>query len=223
MEVPRQLRDAGAVLDRAGLVGPFGHVSVRTGERTFAITPPRPLGSLRNSDAPVSARLDAAELPAGAPGEAWIHWAVYRNRPEVQAICRASPEAVQAASAAGLEILPLHGHGALVGPRVPVHDSAELVRTQPAGEAVSASLDRADAIVLRGNGAVVVGAKLSIAVARMWALEKSARINLASAAAGRPYPLKPEELIYWQGVGDEILERIYGYLLGLTGRVEMTR
>lgn len=216
--VANELREAGCAMARAELAGPFGHVSVRVAPSEFAITPPRPLGSLRDDDLPVGGRLDAEELPPGAPGEAWIHWAVYRSRPEVRAICRAQPEAVQAAAGTGMALIPLHGHGALVGAEVPVHDDAELVRTRARGETVAADLDGAEAMVLRGNGAVAVGSKLSIAVARMWALEASARINLASAAVGGSQPLSQAELDYWQGIGDEILERIYDYLVGLTGR-----
>lgn len=218
VNVAQQLREAGAALDRAGLVGPFGHVSIRTGEGEFAITPPRPLGALRDGDAPVSVGLDAMDLPAGAPGEAWIHWAVYRSRPEVQAICRAQPEAVLAASASGIALRPLHGHGALAGAIVPVHDSAELVRTRGQGELVAAALGEADVIVLRGNGAASTGSDLRIAVARMWAVEASARLNVAVAAAGRPQPLTADELSYWQRIADEILHRIYDYLVGFTDR-----
>jgi ribulose-5-phosphate 4-epimerase/fuculose-1-phosphate aldolase len=202
---------AAKVLAREGLVDAFGHVSARTGN-SFALTPPQPLGSLTARDALVDVSLDAAELPAGAPKETWIHLEIYRRRPDVGGICRAQPRAVNAAAGAGVAIRALHGQGAFAGATVALHDDATLVRSRELGAAVAASLGEGDAIVLRGNGAVTVGSTPGIAAARRVVLEASAAVNLAAAAAGSVHALSDTEVAAWRSVAPEILGRLWTYL-----------
>jgi ribulose-5-phosphate 4-epimerase/fuculose-1-phosphate aldolase len=208
--VSDDLLAAARALACAGLVTAFGHVAERAGDGALRITPPRPLGSLGPHDAAREVALGAAELPAGVPREAWIHDAVLRARPDVGAVCRAQPAAATAAAAAGLAIRPLHGQGAFVGPAVPVHDDARLVRSRAQGEALADALGDAPAVLLRGNGAVTVGASPGEAVARMWVLEASAELNLRAGPAARA--LEEDELRAWEAVAPEILGRIWAYL-----------
>jgi HCOMODA/2-hydroxy-3-carboxy-muconic semialdehyde decarboxylase len=205
----RDLLAAGRALAAEGLVTAFGHVSARTGAGTATITPSQPLGSLRGDTRLLELSLEGSELPPGAPGEAWIHWAIYRSRPDVNAVCRAQPPSATACSVGARPIRALHGQGAFLGEEVPVHEDARLVRSQELGLAVAERLGDGSAVLLRGNGAVTVGATVGEAVARMWVLEASARINLA-APDGRP--LDSEELAAWAQVAPEILQRIWQHL-----------
>jgi ribulose-5-phosphate 4-epimerase/fuculose-1-phosphate aldolase len=203
-------------LAAASLVTAFGHVSVRTGSREgrsgFRITPPKPLGTLRPDEPLQEVPLAGDELPNGVPKEAWIHRAIYDARPDVGAICRAQPPVVTAVVSAGVPIRVLHGHGAFLGREVPVHGDARLIRARGAGEALARSLGDAGGVVMRGNGAVTVGADVGTATARMWVLERSAEMNRDAASAGSPEPLSDEEFTYWESVSEEILERIWAYL-----------
>jgi HCOMODA/2-hydroxy-3-carboxy-muconic semialdehyde decarboxylase len=191
---------AARALARHGLVDAFGHVSARVGE-SFAMTAPEALGTV---DRLVEVPVDTDDLPAGAPKEAWIHAEIYRQRPDVGAICRAQPPAVNAAVA----IRARHGQGAFVGATVPVHDDATLVRTRELGAAVAASLGDGDAVVLRGNGAVTVGQTAGIAMALMYVLQASARINLAGSAK----PLSHAECASWRAAAPELLGRLWAHL-----------
>jgi HCOMODA/2-hydroxy-3-carboxy-muconic semialdehyde decarboxylase len=203
---------AARALDSAGLVTAFGHVSFREGQHGFRITPPKPLGSL-GPDEPLSeVSLAEDELPEGVPGEAWVHWAIYNSRPDVEGICRAQPPISTAVTSAGLPIRPLHGQGAFLGEVVPVYYDARLIRDREAGEALAEDLGSAGGIVMRGNGAVAVGTSVGAAAARMWVLERSAAMNQVAASAGTPRPLSEEEFAYWESVSEEILERIWSYL-----------
>jgi HCOMODA/2-hydroxy-3-carboxy-muconic semialdehyde decarboxylase len=203
---------AAHALDAAGLVTAFGHVSFRDGQDSFRITPPKPLGFLV-ADEPLSeVSLAEDELPEGVPGEAWIHWAVYKSRPDVGGICRAQPPISTAVTSAGLPIRPLHGQGVFLGEEVPVYKDARLIRGREAGEALAEDLGNAGGIVMRGNGAVTVGTSVGAAAARMWVLERSAEMNKVAASAGTPRPLGEEEFTYWESVSEEILERIWFYL-----------
>jgi HCOMODA/2-hydroxy-3-carboxy-muconic semialdehyde decarboxylase len=203
---------AGRALDTASLVTAFGHVSFRDGQDGFRITPPKPLGSLGPDEPLLEVSLAEGELPEGVPGEAWIHWAIYKSRPDVGGICRAQPPISTAVTSAGVPIRPLHGQGAFLGEEVPVYDDARLIRGREAGEALVENLDNAGGIVMRGNGAVTVGTSVGAAVARMWVLERSAEMNQMAASAGTPQPLGEEEFAYWESVSEEILERIWSYL-----------
>ncbi|MFJ5985207.1 class II aldolase/adducin family protein [Lentzea sp. NPDC092896] len=208
-EVEEDLLDAALTTAHAGLVTAFGHVSVLVGGQVL-ITPPQPLGSLTKPPIPLD--LAADELPEGTPKEAWIHLAVYRARPDVRAICRAQPETATALASAGVPIRPLHGQGAFLGPEVPVFDDPRLVRDRQRAEELAKTLGNAPALLMRGNGAVTVGADVGQAVARMWLLEVSARINAQAAAAGRPRALSTDEQAAWLAAETELLSRLWAHL-----------
>jgi HCOMODA/2-hydroxy-3-carboxy-muconic semialdehyde decarboxylase len=203
---------AGHALHRTGLVTAFGHVSGRVADDRLLITPPMSLGRLTRDSEWTELDLTADTLPAGVPREAWIHLAVARRRTDVGAICRAQPPVATALASAGVPIVPLHGQGAFVGPRVPVFDDAVLMRDETRAEALAERLGETPALLLRGNGAVTVGADVGEAVARMWVLEASARMNSVAAAAGTPAPLSDDEQAAWRGVAAEILARIWADL-----------
>jgi HCOMODA/2-hydroxy-3-carboxy-muconic semialdehyde decarboxylase len=207
-----ELVAAGHALHRAGLVTAFGHVSCRVADNRLLITPPMPLGRLTREVAWTELDVDADELPVGVPREAWIHLAIARRRPDVSAICRAQPPVATALASAGVPIVPLHGQGAFLGPQVSVFDDPVLVRDQNRADALAEQLGQAPALLMRGNGAVTVGADIGEAVARMWVLEASAQMNSVAAAAGTPAPLSTDEQAAWRAVSTEILGRIWSDL-----------
>jgi HCOMODA/2-hydroxy-3-carboxy-muconic semialdehyde decarboxylase len=191
---------AARALARHGLVDAFGHVSARIGD-AFTMTAPEPLGTV---DRLVDISLDTDKLPNEAPKEGWIHAEIYRRRPDVGGICRAQPAAVIAAGT----IRALHGQGAWVGATVPVHEDATLVRTRELGARVATTLGAGEAIVLRGNGAITVASTPGIAMALMYVLEASARINLAGSAT----LLSDAEIASWRAAAPELLGRLWEHL-----------
>ncbi len=209
------LMQAARAVAAARLADAFGHLSVRSSSGDgLLITPPRPLGRLRQGDFAIEVPLEATDLPTGAPKEAWIHLALLRSRPDLGAVCRAQPPAVAAFFALGRPLTMLNGHAALVG-EVPLHTDSRLVRDTVSGDAVAQSIGDADSVILRGNGAVTVGSDLPHAVARMWLLERTAELNLQAWAAGRPAALPWEEQQWWQSRSIELLPRIFDYLINL--------
>lgn len=205
-----ELCRAARAVARHGLATAFGHVTSRIGDELL-ITPPLPL-SRAEPDLCRRIPLDADELPTGIPREAWLHLAIYRHRPEVHAICRAQPEIATALAAGGVPIRPLHGQGSFCGPRVEVFPEAELVREQARGVRLAEALGGDPALILKGNGALTVAADPGRAVARMWVLEASARINATAAAGGTPEPLTGAEQAAWRATEDELLGRIWAHL-----------
>ena len=153
----------------------------------------------------------AGQLRPGVPAEAWIHLALYRARPDVAAIARAQPPSAFAAAATATSLVPWHGQAAWLGESVPVHDSATLLRTPELAERAARSLGPGEALLLRGNGAVTLGATPGLAVARMWLLSAACEVYLA-ARGGPVTPLSAEEIASWRAVGGELLPRLWQHL-----------
>ncbi len=193
-----------------GLVTAFGHVSARTGDR-MVITPAADLADV-DEDGLVEIAVDAATLPAGAPGESWIHLAVYRARPDVAAVVRAQPRAAVAAAAVTTALHPLSGQASWLGRTVPVHDDARLLRTAELAAAAAGALADGEALLLRGNGAVTVGASPGLAVARMWLLAAACDAWMSTSDSGSRRPLADTEVDAWRAVAGELLPRLWRHL-----------
>jgi HCOMODA/2-hydroxy-3-carboxy-muconic semialdehyde decarboxylase len=189
---PGDLVEAAHTLSRLGLVTAYGHVSARAGA-SMLITPAADLATVTEA-AIVEVALEASSLPAAAPAEAWAHLALYRARPDAGSIARAQPAAAVAAAATTTSLPPLHGQAAWLGEAVPVHDSAHLLRSRALAERAARSLPAGEALLLRGNGALTLGATPGLAVARMWLLSSACDAWLATRAAGRVKPLTVEEI-----------------------------
>ena len=202
--------EAARVLAGLELVTAFGHVSLRQGN-TVQVTPPADLATVGEDDL-VTVPLDAAELPAGAPPETWLHLAIYRRRPDIVAIARAQPESLFAAAAVTDELRPLHGQACWLGARVPVHPVPRLVRTPELAAKAADSLGDADALLLRGNGGVAVGTTPGQAVARMWLLEAACRVWLQAQRAGAPELLDEDDITSWRAAQGPLLERLWQHL-----------
>jgi HCOMODA/2-hydroxy-3-carboxy-muconic semialdehyde decarboxylase len=202
--------EAAHVLSRLGLVTAYGHVSARAGA-SMLITPAADLAAV-TEPAIVEVPLAASALPAAAPAEAWAHLALYRARPDAGAIARAQPAGAVAAAATTTSLAPLHGQAAWLGESVPVHDSAHLLRSAELAERAALALPTGEALLLRGNGALTLGATPGVAVARMWLLSAACEAFVAARAAGRVKPLTVEEVASWRAVGDELLPRLWRHL-----------
>jgi HCOMODA/2-hydroxy-3-carboxy-muconic semialdehyde decarboxylase len=199
------------VLSGLGLVTSYGHVSARAGA-SMLITPAADLATVTESGL-VEVPLEASALPAGAPAEAWAHLALYRARSDAASIARAQPISAFAAAATATSLPPVHGQAVWLGASVPVHDSATLLRSAELAEHAARSLPAGEALLLRGNGALTLGATPGLAVARMWLLSAACDVFLAARAAGQVTPLSAEEIASWRAVRDELLPRLWQHLL----------
>jgi HCOMODA/2-hydroxy-3-carboxy-muconic semialdehyde decarboxylase len=219
------IAEAARVLSALGLVTAFGHVSARAGG-ALLITPAADLAGVTGA-AIVAVPLDLPDsgpLPAGAPAEAWAHLALYRARPDAGAIARGQPpSAVAAAALAPGRLPPLHGQAAWLGDFVPVHDSAHLLRSAELARRAAADLPAGEALLLRGNGALTLGATPALAVTRMWLLAAACEAWLGAAGAGPVTPLTAAETESWQSVAGELLPRLWPHLRQQANRTERSR
>jgi ribulose-5-phosphate 4-epimerase/fuculose-1-phosphate aldolase len=206
----RAVVEAAHALSRLELVTAYGHVSARAGE-AMLITPAADLATVTESTV-VDVPLEASSLPTAAPAEAWAHLALYRARPDAGAIARAQPASAAAAAAVTTSLAPLHGQAAWLGESIPVHDSAQLLRSAELAERAARSLPTGEALLLRGNGALTLGATPGVAVARMWLLAAACDAFVATQAAGQVKPLTVDEIASWRAVRDELLPRLWQHL-----------
>jgi HCOMODA/2-hydroxy-3-carboxy-muconic semialdehyde decarboxylase len=217
-----EIAEAARVLARLGLVTAYGHVSARAGE-SMLITPAADLAGVTASSV-IEVPLAAGSLPAGVPAEAWAHLALYRARPDAAAIARAQPGSAFAVAAVVTMMVPLHGQAAWLGESVPVHDDAALLRSPDRAERAASCLPAGEALLLRGNGALALGATPGLAVARMWLLAAACDVYLAAlsasgaASGANPVtPLSAGEIASWRAVGGELLPRLWEHLRSRPG------
>ena len=180
-----ELVAAGHALSRAGLVTAFGHVSCRVADDRLLITPPMPLGRLTPESAWTSCTSTRTRCPPVCRGRRGSTW---RSRGDDRTSGRSAGPATggdRAGLRRGADRAAARP-GRLRRVTVPVFDDAVLIRDRARAEALADRLGQAPALLLRGNGAVTVGADVGEAVARMWVLEASARMNCVAAAAGTP-------------------------------------
>ena len=105
--------------------------------------------------------------------------------------------------------MPIHGQAAWLGRRVPVHPVPRLLRTVELATAAAATLGQADAMVLRGNGAVTTATAPGVAVARMHLLATTCRVHTATRD---PVPLDEDDITAWRAAAPALLERLWLHL-----------
>ena len=205
---------AARALARHSLVHAYGHVSARMDENHFVVTPAFPLGRTELSTLLVECALDAP-LPKGALPEVLMHREIYKARADVGGICRFQSPSVIALSAIRKTPRVLHGLGAYFASGAPLWDDPLLVRDPERAHAVAKSLGISRAIVLRGNGAVTVGASVKEAACHAFFLEDAALVELAvlsTSEAAVPYTAEQAER---RGNADKSLyDRMWEFMLG---------
>jgi HCOMODA/2-hydroxy-3-carboxy-muconic semialdehyde decarboxylase len=197
---------------RAGLVHAYGHCSLRTDSERFIVSPPKPLGLTGTGDSPVAVSTTGA-LPPDALGEVVIHQHIYRRRGDVRGIVRFQSPSLTALSTLGLTPRARHGFGAYFAPCTPLYPNPRLVRDPASAAALVELLGPARGIVMRGNGAVTVGASIEEAVVMAWYLEDAARVELAILGTGlEGREFTPEEVADRATTAGRIIERMWDWL-----------
>ncbi len=197
---------ANRILASQGVLDGYGHVSVRHDH-----APDRYLLSRSRAPELVTAddimEYDLESNPVDPRGrsmylERFIHGTIYQARPDVGAVVHHHSPSVIPFGASTVPLRALYHMAAFLGDGVPVFDIRDaargmtdmLVRTPALGRALAHALGDRAAALMRGHGAVVVGASLREAVARSVYMETNARLQMeAIALGGRVTYLDPEE------------------------------
>ncbi|WLD65499.1 class II aldolase/adducin family protein [Pseudomonas sp. OVF7] len=178
-----EVRVAARALAKAGFVHAYGHCSLRLDAEHFLVCAAKPMGLIQPGE-PGTVVPIHGPLPEGVLGEVRIHQQIYQRRPEVNAVIRSMPMQVMSLSCAGLTPKLRHGMGAYFHAGVPLWDDPQLLRDDAQAAALAELLGRSQALVMRGNGAIVVGGSLVEVLTLNFYLEDAARIELQLLAAG---------------------------------------
>jgi len=208
----RRIRVAARAVARAGLVHAYGHCSLRLNPDRFIVSAPKPLGLIGIGELPITVPI-AGALPPEALGEVVIHQHIYGRRDDVGGIVRFQSPSLTALSALGLTPRARHGFGAYFAPCPPLYPNPRLVRDAAGAAALVEQLGPARGIVMRGNGAVTVGASIEEAVVMAWYLEDAARVELAVRGTGLEGPeFTPAEAGDRAITAGRIMERMWDWL-----------
>lgn len=169
------VQQAARALGRAGLVHAYGHCSLRLDEGHFLVCAAMPMGLISNEPGTVVSV--SGPLPEGVLGEVRAHQAIYARRKDVQGICRIMPPALMALSTHGIVPGPRHGVGAYFHPGPALWDDPRLLRNDESAKQLAEASGNHNAIVMRGNGAIVMADGLEKAVTLSWFLEDAARVE----------------------------------------------
>lgn len=200
-------------LGAAGLVHAYGHCSVRIDAEQFLVSAPIPLGNIREQ--PGSIVPIRGALPPEVLGEVRAHQAIYALRADVHGICRIMPPTLMALSTQGIVPQPRHGIGAYFHPQPVFWDDPRLLRDDESAARLAGALGNSNAIIMRGNGAIVCGESLEQAVTLSWFLEDAARVEREVRAMGfdpATGVLSDDEIAARQVWSGGVVDRMWHYL-----------
>lgn len=210
------VRKAARALGRSGLAHAYGHCSARLDADSFLVCAAMPMGLV--SDEPGVVVPVSGPLPEGVLGEVRVHQAIYARRADVGGICRTMPPALMALSTQGIVPAARHGIGAYFAPGPALWNDPRLLRDDAAAARVAEALGESNAIVLRGNGAVVAGETLEQAVTLNWFLEDAARVERDVRMMGfapESGQLNDEETAARQDWSGGVVQRMWNWLISM--------
>jgi len=136
---------------------------------------------------------EVIEGAAPPPFEAWLHTAIMKSKPAVNAITRVHARVANMFSVTDRKLEPVHNHGSFFSGGVPVFQTPDLIATNALGDQVAGAIGDKPAVLLRGNGQVTVGRSIPEAVMMAIYLEEAAEILFGALQIGKPIPLSSDE------------------------------
>jgi ribulose-5-phosphate 4-epimerase/fuculose-1-phosphate aldolase len=203
-DLSERVAEACRVLARLDLTkAATGHVSARIPGSERALIRARGPGELgvRYTTAKQVIEVDFDGKATGDPGEGlqsplevFIHTAVYRARPDVNAVVHVHPAAVVLFTICNLPLMPLYGaydpsslQLALDG--IPTYGRSILISTPELGADLVRALGSASVCMMRGHGITTVGATIEEAALAAIHLNDLATINYQARLLGDPVPI----------------------------------
>lgn len=206
------VRKASRALARHGLVHAYGHCSARINSDRFLVSPANPLGMVGVGESCVEVSVNEP-LPDHVLGEVRLHQQIYRSRPEAGGVVRFMGPKLMSLAALGKSPEVRHGFGTYFAPRPPLWDDPQLIRDDQRASAVISMMGTNPGILMRGNGAVVAGENLQMAVVLAWYLEDACRIELDALATGLTGKLLDSDEAHQRATkSGRIFERMWNYL-----------
>lgn len=211
---------ANRILYAQGVVDGFGHVSVRHDRSPdhFLLARNMAPGLVAATDI---VTFDLAGKALDAAGrrvylERFIHGEIYRARPDVQAVVHSHSPSVIPYAATRTPLRPLYHMSGFLGAGSAIFDIRDvagdtdmLIRDQPLGRALAASLGAHSTVLMRGHGSTVVGVSLEQVVYRAIYAEMNARLQTQAIALGDVTYLSEAEAAKAAATNDTQLARAW--------------
>ena len=195
-ELKQQLADALSMMERAEVIDFNGHMSCRLpGTAHILINSGKSVRSNLTAADIIAIDLDGRPLDGDVvpPMEFHLHSAIYRRRPDVNAVAHTHPLWSTLFSAAGEKVLPVTMQAAVMGPVQSFAKTAS-INNRPLAEELAEALGAHRVITLRSHGAVTAGADVIEAFVLAIYLEETARRQYLARSIGDPYVLTEAEV-----------------------------
>ncbi|HEX4408602.1 MAG TPA: class II aldolase/adducin family protein [Xanthobacteraceae bacterium] len=198
-EAIENLVAANRILAMEHVLDGFGHVSIRHPDRADRYFMSRSIAPAQVTAADiVEHTLDNEAAQDKDRGtklyyERWIHGEVYKVRPDVNAVVHSHSPTVVPFASTKAPLRPLLHNASFLGFGAPVFEirnhvahSDLMISTAELGKAMAGTLGaKAEVVLLRGHGNVVVGPTIQIAVFRAYYTEINARQQLQAITLDR--------------------------------------
>jgi ribulose-5-phosphate 4-epimerase/fuculose-1-phosphate aldolase len=211
---------ANRVLAAHGIVDGWGHVSVRSQVRPDRFLLARSIAPATVTEADVLVLEVATGEPVGGGRsylERHIHAAIYRARPEVNAVVHNHAPALIPFGVTGVALRPVAHVAGFLGTGVPTFEirdhigpaSSMLVDSPLLGDALATSLGDAPVVLMRGHGASVAGVSLPQVVYRSVYAVQNALLQAEAMRLGAVNYLSTEEARLAAATIDATHERVW--------------
>jgi ribulose-5-phosphate 4-epimerase/fuculose-1-phosphate aldolase len=204
---PQRIDDlvyANRILADQGVFDAFGHVSVRHDKNPALFLLSRNLAPALVTAKDILAHdLDGNPLEAGDRKpylERFIHAAIYRARPDVNAVVHSHSPSIIPFGITNTPLRPVYHMSAFLGAGTPVFEIRQaagmtdmLIRDNKLADALAKSLRENSVVLMRGHGDTVVGNSIPQVVYRAIYTEMNARLQAQAAALGTITFLSAEE------------------------------
>ncbi len=212
----QELTQGISILERLGIIDFNGHFSVRLDDGNILINTG---SSVRSAIGPqdfviVGPYGEISEETPRPPAELPLHVAIYRARPDVQAVVHGHPQWSTLLSSSGRAYQVTMAQGALLG-AVPMFSSPLSMNNSDIGNALAELLGDGRAVLLRAHGSVVVGKDVLEATVLAIYLELNAERQVRAATLGKPYVFSDEEIrAFQEGLEKRgLFEKCWNYYL----------
>lgn len=200
----------------------LGHISVRDGENV--IMKRNGIGLEEVTDETLlTIDLDGNRVSGEGPIhlEAVLHTAVYRARPDVQAVVHTHPLHSTAFGATDATLEMINHDAVLFYEGLAYFEkTAELILTREQGDSVAEALGDKRVVVMRGHGVLVCGKTLPWVVYTALTLERVLQIQSIARTFGELKPMSDEmaSAVYQDKYRDEFIVNYWNYLIRQTER-----
>jgi L-ribulose-5-phosphate 4-epimerase len=222
-ELKKKLAMSSRMLFNAGLVDYSGHISARIpGSQHFLILPHPVSRATVTADDIVAADFDGKRVNGkwNPPSEVFMHARAYKARDDLQSVAHLHNHMVAVLSMVDRPFYPASSNpGAFFGPGpLPSYSDPALIHTIEQGDAVARALGKADAVMLRGHGSMVVGQSIEWVFAACVDLEEAASRFYKASLLGaiRVYNEDETERVVKGRRKDSVVQKIWDHNVAKT-------